>query len=123
MRTIVGFLAAPLVPGIVLECLRRLGLTVGGLEFIMLTYPVALVVGPLAYIAFRRAGLARLWHYVLGGFLGMWMVAAPLVFFDEGGAALGAASYGGLMGLLTASATATFWLIAVRTSNAAAAAR
>jgi len=84
MQTIVGFFAAPLVPGVLLECLRRLGLAVGGLEFIIFTYPLALVVGPLAYLAFRRAGLVRLWHYGLGGFLGMWIAAPPQEFFDEG---------------------------------------
>lgn len=118
MRTVAGFLIAPLVPGILLEGLRRVGLTVGGFEFVILVYPVALVIGPLAYLAFHRADLVRLWHYGVGGFVGMWIVAATLAFLDEGGSALGAGVYGTLMGLLTASTTMTFWLIAVRTTAA-----
>jgi len=57
------------------------GLTVGGLEFAIATYPVALLVGPPAYLLFQRVGLVRAWHYGLGGFLGMFVVLALLMDF------------------------------------------
>ena len=113
-RTCVAFAIAPLAPALLLEGLRRSGLTVGGVEFAIATYPVALVVGPPAHLLFERIGLTRGWHYALGGFLGMFVGLSLLMTFAGGEEDQLASGYSALMGLLTTSATLTFWGIAVR---------
>ena len=118
----IGFLVAPLVPGLVLEAARLSNHAIDGLVFVLYTYPVAWVFGPPAYLVFRRYGLARLWHYAVGGFLGVGGVVFVLVALLEWGfeetSPLEALTYSVVMGALAASATATFWVIAVRGMDA-----
>jgi hypothetical protein len=78
------------------------------------SYAATLVFGVPAFLVYQRFHRVRFVDYLVGGFVG------PVVFFVVFGAAIHPATpsdwlgAGVWFGLMTAPATAVFWLIAVR---------
>jgi hypothetical protein len=121
IRLITGFVVAPIVPGMVLAALPPYhgdfgileGVFCGGLVLAPYTYVATAIFGIPAFLVYHQLNLARFTQYVAGGFFGP--IAAFLLF----GVLVHDATLpqwlrtGAWFGLLTAPATAVFWVIVV----------
>jgi len=119
MRVVLGFLIAPLVPALVLGAFRHtVWPSAAGIGLALYSYPLALGFGVPAYLLYRRRGMRCLSHYLAGGALGSGLVSFAAVFLLERGepgfSLLAGLRYSGFIAFLAATATGTFWLIAIR---------
>src|SRR5580700_8297410 len=91
-RTLLGFLIAPISPGLLLAVgtlfTGKIGEGVWGIGFAaLLGYPAALILGVPIYFFFNRRGWVSIWPYIaVGLFLGaaMYLVFIPPVSFTNG---------------------------------------
>jgi hypothetical protein len=127
VRVLLGFLIAPLAPGLLLEAARLLPAfrSAAGLTVIGYSYPVSWIVGIPAFVIYEYLlSWRRLWQYALGGFLFLQALAWSFLllageFLEPDFTLAGAAGYAAMMGVLGAATTIVFWMIVVWPSTRA----
>jgi len=124
-RVVAGFLIAPWVPAVLLELARLLPAfrNSAGIGVILHSYLTVWLFGAPAFLVLEKCALRQAWHYALGGFLLMQVLAWSslfAIFPDEMSETdfsyAGWTKFAALMGVLAAGTATAFWAIAVRPS-------